>query len=176
MKISHSESGLDLKAPSLQKSLRDVFGVLVSARPLTKTGGADVLVRGEFVLLDDLLEGCDGGDHRANGFRLAPVGIAAALCHVSGFLAIQAAYCRNTLFYHFQDGEGLPVDHCGVNITGRIGGQAHASIDAIVLSQEQKVDLRRIAQSRSLPAGYAFRARPILMLAEGASYNLISCG
>src|SRR5579859_7868133 len=30
-----------------------------------------------------------------------------------------------------------------------------------------------IAQSRSLPAGYVFRARLILMLAEGASFNTI---
>ena len=44
---------------------------------------------------------------------------------------------------------------------------------AIVLSEAQKVELSRIAQSRSLPAGYVFRARLILMLAEGASYSLI---
>lgn len=45
--------------------------------------------------------------------------------------------------------------------------------DSIVLSEEQRVDLSRIAQSRSLPAGYVFRARLILMLAEGASYSLV---
>ena len=45
--------------------------------------------------------------------------------------------------------------------------------DSIVLSEAQKLELSRIAQSRSLPAGYVFRARLILMLAEGASYSLI---
>lgn len=45
--------------------------------------------------------------------------------------------------------------------------------DSIVLSGAQKAELSRIAQSRSLPAGYVFRARLILMLAEGGSYNLI---
>ena len=45
--------------------------------------------------------------------------------------------------------------------------------DSIVLSEQQKVELGRIAQSRSLPAGYVFRARLILMLAEGASYSSI---
>jgi transposase len=45
--------------------------------------------------------------------------------------------------------------------------------DSVLLSEEQKVELSRIAQSRSLPAGYVFRARLILMLAEGASYSLI---
>jgi hypothetical protein len=45
--------------------------------------------------------------------------------------------------------------------------------DSIVLSEQQKVELGRIAQSRSLPAGYVFRARLILMLAEGASYSCL---
>lgn len=43
----------------------------------------------------------------------------------------------------------------------------------MVLCDEQKVELDRIAQSRSLPAGYVFRARLILMLAEGVSYSSI---
>ena len=43
----------------------------------------------------------------------------------------------------------------------------------MVLSEEQQLELRRIAQSRSLPAGYVFRARLILMLAEGASFRTI---
>jgi transposase len=42
-----------------------------------------------------------------------------------------------------------------------------------VLSEDQRLELSRIAQSRSLPAGYVFRARLILMLAEGASYGVI---
>jgi len=47
------------------------------------------------------------------------------------------------------------------------------SIDSVVLKEEQKLELSRIAQSRSLPAGYVFRARLILMLAEGASFSTI---
>ena len=44
---------------------------------------------------------------------------------------------------------------------------------AVVLSVEQRAELSMIAQSRSLPAGYVFRARLILMLSEGASYLAI---
>src|SRR6266849_6147378 len=44
---------------------------------------------------------------------------------------------------------------------------------AIVLTSEQRAELSSIAQSRSLPAGYVFRAKLILMLAEGASFNTI---
>ena len=47
------------------------------------------------------------------------------------------------------------------------------SIDSVVLNEEQQLELSRIAQSRSLPAGYVFRARLILMLAEGASFSAI---
>ena len=43
----------------------------------------------------------------------------------------------------------------------------------ILLTQQQHSDLSSIAQSRSLPAGYVFRAKLILMLAEGASFNAI---
>ena len=46
-------------------------------------------------------------------------------------------------------------------------------IDSVVLSDDQRVEVSRIAQSRSLPAGYVFRARLILMLAEGASFSTI---
>jgi len=42
-----------------------------------------------------------------------------------------------------------------------------------MLSKDQHLELSRIAQSRSLPAGYVFRAKLILMLAEGASYSSI---
>src|SRR5258708_31233386 len=41
------------------------------------------------------------------------------------------------------------------------------------LTQQQQSDLSSIAQSRSLPAGYVFRAKLILMLAEGAPFNAI---
>jgi hypothetical protein len=47
------------------------------------------------------------------------------------------------------------------------------SIDSVVLSQTQYFELNRTAQSRSLPAGYVFRARLILMLAEGARFSTI---
>ena len=43
----------------------------------------------------------------------------------------------------------------------------------VVLSEEPRVELSSIAQSRSLPAGYVFRARLILMLSEGASFSTI---
>jgi len=41
------------------------------------------------------------------------------------------------------------------------------------LTQDQRSELSSTAQSRSLPAGYVFRAKLILMLAEGASFNTI---
>jgi transposase len=47
------------------------------------------------------------------------------------------------------------------------------SIDSVRLNEEQELELSRIAQSRTLPAGYVFRARLILMLAEGASFSTI---
>jgi transposase len=43
----------------------------------------------------------------------------------------------------------------------------------IWLTKRQHSDLSSIAQSRSLPAGYVFRAKLILMLAEGASFNTL---
>jgi transposase len=45
--------------------------------------------------------------------------------------------------------------------------------DVVLLNKGQRVELSRIAQSRSLPSGYVFRARLILLLDEGASYNTI---
>ena len=45
--------------------------------------------------------------------------------------------------------------------------------DSVLLRNDQRLELSRIAQSRSLPAGYVFRARLILMLAEGASFSTI---
>ena len=47
------------------------------------------------------------------------------------------------------------------------------SLDSVVLNEEQQMELGHIAQSGSLPAGYVFRARLILMLAEGASFSTI---
>src|SRR5213593_4851084 len=43
----------------------------------------------------------------------------------------------------------------------------------IFLTQQQHSELSSIAQSRTLPAGYVFRAKLILMLAEGASFSAI---
>jgi hypothetical protein len=41
------------------------------------------------------------------------------------------------------------------------------------LTEQQHADLSTIAQSRSLPAGYVFRAKLILLLAEGVSFSAI---
>src|SRR5512140_1772649 len=43
----------------------------------------------------------------------------------------------------------------------------------VSLTSNQRLELSSIAQSRTLPAGYVFRAKLILMLAEGASFNTI---
>src|SRR6202043_2575185 len=43
----------------------------------------------------------------------------------------------------------------------------------LLLTDDQRVELRAIAQSRCLPAGYVFRAKLILLLAEGASFSTI---
>src|SRR6201988_3596776 len=48
-----------------------------------------------------------------------------------------------------------------------------ANDNLILLTQQQHADLSHIAQSRALPAGYVFRAKLILMLAEGVSFNAI---
>lgn len=43
----------------------------------------------------------------------------------------------------------------------------------LILNASQQDELIAISQSRSLPAGYVFRAKLILMLAEGASFRTI---
>ncbi len=43
----------------------------------------------------------------------------------------------------------------------------------VSLTTNQRLELSSIAQSRSLPAGYVFRAKLVLMLAEGASFTTI---
>jgi transposase len=48
-----------------------------------------------------------------------------------------------------------------------------ATDSKVSLTSTQRLELSSIAQSRSLPAGYVFRAKLILMLAEGASFNTI---
>jgi hypothetical protein len=43
----------------------------------------------------------------------------------------------------------------------------------LILNASQQDELVAIAQSRSLPAGYVFRAKLVLTLAEGASFRTI---
>ena len=43
----------------------------------------------------------------------------------------------------------------------------------VLLTRQPHFDLSSIAQTRSLPAGYVFRAKLILLLAEGTSFNAI---
>lgn len=43
----------------------------------------------------------------------------------------------------------------------------------IQLNQQQKSELASIAQSRSLPAGYVFRAKLILLLNEGTTFAVV---
>ena len=43
----------------------------------------------------------------------------------------------------------------------------------IQLNEQQKSELTSIAQSRSLPAGYVFRAKLNLLLNEGATFAMI---
>ena len=45
--------------------------------------------------------------------------------------------------------------------------------EPIRLSEDQRRELNEIAQSRSLPAGFVFRAKLILMLADGLSFSRI---
>jgi hypothetical protein len=84
------KGGFDLEAPGFEEGFRDVLGVLVAAGPLAEAGGADVLIGGELVFLDDELEGGDGGDDGTDGFGLAPVGVAAALSHK--FVSFQGGF------------------------------------------------------------------------------------
>jgi transposase len=48
-----------------------------------------------------------------------------------------------------------------------------ATDSEVSLTSNQRSELSSIAQSRTLPAGYVFRAKLILMLAEGVSFNTI---
>jgi hypothetical protein len=45
--------------------------------------------------------------------------------------------------------------------------------EAITLTTEERMELEQMTQSRTLPAGDVFRARLILMLAEGLPYRTI---
>ncbi len=75
------QRGLDLEAPGFQEGLGDVLGILVAAGPLAQAGRPEVLVGRKLVLAHNLLEFGDGGGNRADGLRLAPVGISATLGH-----------------------------------------------------------------------------------------------
>lgn len=46
-------------------------------------------------------------------------------------------------------------------------------VNELLLTKDQQTQLTSIAQSRSLPAGYVFRAKLVLMLADGASFRMI---
>lgn len=48
-----------------------------------------------------------------------------------------------------------------------------ATSSEVSLTRDQRSELNSNAQSRSLPAGYVFRAKLILMLAEEASFNTV---
>lgn len=48
-----------------------------------------------------------------------------------------------------------------------------ASGSSLTLTDVQRSELTQIAQSRSFPAGYVFRAKLILMLADGQSFSAI---
>jgi transposase len=48
-----------------------------------------------------------------------------------------------------------------------------ARVNELLLTKDQQLQLSSIAQSRSLPAGYVFCAKLILMLAEGVSFSAI---
>jgi hypothetical protein len=45
--------------------------------------------------------------------------------------------------------------------------------EAITLSEGERAELEQIMQSRTLPAGDVFRARLVLMLADGLAYRTI---
>src|ERR1041385_4796746 len=45
--------------------------------------------------------------------------------------------------------------------------------EAITLTIEERLELEQMTQSRTLPAGDVFRARLVLMLAEGLPYRTI---
>ena len=45
--------------------------------------------------------------------------------------------------------------------------------EAITLTPDEQSELKQMTQSRTLPAGDVFRARLVLMLAEGVPYRTI---
>src|SRR5215469_17697628 len=47
------------------------------------------------------------------------------------------------------------------------------SAEAITLTTDERVELEQMTQSRTLPAGDVFRARLVLLLADGLPYRTI---
>jgi len=76
----------NLETPCFEQGFRDILGILVPASPFPQTGGSNELVRAEFELLHNLLEGGHCGYNRPNGLRLAPIRISTTLCHRFGVL------------------------------------------------------------------------------------------
>src|ERR1700704_773292 len=79
--IPRLQGGFDFEAPSLKQRLRNVLGVLISARPLAQAGRPQVLIGREFVFPNHLFELGNGRGNRPDRLRLAPVGISTSLCH-----------------------------------------------------------------------------------------------
>ncbi len=91
--------GFDFEAPSFQKRLWDVLGVLIAASPLPQTGRTEVLVGGELVFAHDLLKFGDGGDNGTDRLGLAPVRISASLSHENAFRTKGELTCKNRSIY-----------------------------------------------------------------------------
>ena len=45
--------------------------------------------------------------------------------------------------------------------------------DVVVLDKQKRDELQKIARSGSLPAGFVLRAKILLLLADGVSYDAI---
>src|SRR6185437_2935946 len=88
---------LDLKSPGFRQRFRDVFRVLISARPFPQASGTNVLVRSEFVFLDDLFKRSHCGHDRTDRFGLTPIWIAATFCHRFAIPLPANALCRALL-------------------------------------------------------------------------------
>src|SRR5262249_5553155 len=81
LSVLNLQCGFDLEPPCLEQGLWNVLGILVPARPLPQPSRTEVLVRGQLVSLDHLLELGHGWNNGSNGFGLTPIRITASLCH-----------------------------------------------------------------------------------------------
>jgi hypothetical protein len=75
------QSGFDFKTPSFEQGLRNVLGILVPACPFAQPGRAQILVRGKFVFVHNLLEFGYRRSDWADRLRLAPIGVSASFGH-----------------------------------------------------------------------------------------------